>query len=205
MLQHHYRHPRKQESSTIRRHRLSEFVQLFGEDMVQKCSTCVKHSWVCKVHVRSGKCGECLRRGQRCDVRVTESEFKRLAAEKEKLRVRIKESKEAQDIAMKAQEKAWEDLRVARAREERLRQQMDLLDRRAAEAISVEERGIEDQEREEAGETILFEGPSEGLALNLSPGTWGAFEGVPDDFWESLDVAGLMPLPEVIATLSGDS
>jgi hypothetical protein len=52
---------------------------------------------------------------------VTESEFKRLAAEKEKLRARIKESRKAQNAAMKASEKALEDLRVARAREERLR------------------------------------------------------------------------------------
>jgi multidrug efflux pump subunit AcrA (membrane-fusion protein) len=173
--------------------------------MVQKCSTCVKHSRVCKVHVRSGKCGECLRRDQRCDVRVTESEFKRLASDKEKLRSRLKEAKKAQDTAMEAQEKAWEDLRAARAREERLRQQIDLLNRRAAEAIVVEERGIEEQEREEAGETILFEGPSEGLALNLSPSTWAAFEGVPDDFWESVDIAGLIPLSEVDAALSGGS
>ena len=123
------KHP--QPSSTVRRQRLCEFIESFGETMVKKCSTCVKHNRVCKVHIRSGKCSECLRRGQRCDVRVTESEFKRLAAEKEKLRARIKESREAQNAAMKASEKALEDLRVARAREERLRQQMDLLDRRA--------------------------------------------------------------------------
>ena len=89
--------------------------------MVKKCSTCVKHNCVYKVYIRSGKCSECLRRGQRCNVRVTESEFKRLAVEKEKLRARIKESREAQNAAMKASEKALEDLRVARACEERLR------------------------------------------------------------------------------------
>jgi hypothetical protein len=76
---------------------------------------------VCKVYIRSGKCSECLRRGQRCDVRVTELEFKRLAVEKEKLRARIKESRKAQNAAIKALEKALEDLRVARARKERLR------------------------------------------------------------------------------------
>jgi hypothetical protein len=46
---------------------------------------------------------------------VTQSEFTRLAAQKEKLRASIKESREAQDTAMKAQEKALEDLQVARA------------------------------------------------------------------------------------------
>ena len=54
-------------------------------------------------------------------MRVTKLEFKRLAAEKEKLRARIKESCEAQNTAIKASEKALEDLRVARACEERLR------------------------------------------------------------------------------------
>jgi hypothetical protein len=180
-------------SSTIRRHRLYEFVESFGEVMVKKCSTCVKHSRVCKVHVRSGKCSECLRRGQRCDVKVTESEFKRLAAEKEKLRAKIKESREAQNEAMRAHEKALEDLRVARAREERLRTQMDLLDRRAEEAIAVEERSIEEQERAEA-ECLDLDGPSEGLGVLLSPSTWSAFEGHPFEYWEELP-----PLPSVSA------
>jgi hypothetical protein len=171
-------------SSTIRRHRLAEFIESFGETMVQRCSTCVRHNRVCKVHVRSGKCSECLRRGQRCDVRVTESEFRRLATEKAKLKERIKESREAQEVAMKAHEKALEDLRTARAREERLRRQMDLVDRRADEAIAVEERGIVEQEQEERGEVLSFEGPSEGLALNLSPHTWGAFQDVPEGFWD---------------------
>lgn len=178
------------ESSTARRHRLYEFVESFGDTMVQKCATCVKHSRVCKVHIRSGKCSECLKRGQRCNVRVTQSEFTRLVTEKEKLQARIKESREAQGEALKASEKALEELRVARAREERLRQQMDLLDRRAEEAISVEERSIAEQELEEG--TLSFDGPSEGLGLNLSPNTWGAFEDLPLDYWVDSNVA----LPE---------
>jgi hypothetical protein len=48
-------------------------------------------------------------------------EFTCLATEKEKLQARIKESCEAQSEALKASEKALEELRVARAREERLR------------------------------------------------------------------------------------
>jgi hypothetical protein len=42
---------------------------------------------------------------------------------------------------------------------------MDLLDRRADEAIAVEERNIQDLEQQEASETMAFDGPSEGLAL----------------------------------------
>ena len=151
--------------------------------MVTKCSTCVKHKRVCKVGVRSGRCSECQRRGQSCDVRVTQSEFHRLLGEKEKLRKQIKESQEAQDAAMRIQEKALEDLRVARAREERLRKQMDLLDSRAETAVAVEERNIEELERNETDATMEFPTEPDGFGLHLSPSTWSAFEGYPLDFW----------------------
>jgi galactokinase len=171
--------------STLRRHRLAEITELFGSAMVQKCSSCVKHKRVCKVHVSTGKCSACYFKNQRCDIRVTQSEFTRLAAEKEKLRRQIKESREAQDAALKAHEKALEDLRVARSREERLRQQMDLIDRRADDAIAVEAREIEEMEQAEGSETITFgEVPEDGFNLHLSPSTWGAFEGYPLEFWE---------------------
>lgn len=181
-------------SSTSRRHTLADFIAVFGNEMVKKCSTCAKHQRVCKVHVRSGKCSECLRRNQRCDVKVTESEFRRLAAEKEKLKRQIQESRDKQEVAFKAHEAALEELRVARAREDRLRQQMDLLDRRADEAIAVEERNIQELEGLGASETMSFDASSEGLALQLSPTTWGAFEGFPLDFWDSEDVGGTVPV-----------
>src|SRR5689334_6171227 len=93
------------ENSTVRRHGLLEFTEAFGTAMVTKCSTCVEKKRVCKVSVRSGRCSECQRRGQSCDVRVTQSEFHRLLSEKEKLRKQIKESQEAQEAAMRIQEK----------------------------------------------------------------------------------------------------
>jgi uncharacterized protein YdcH (DUF465 family) len=75
---------------------------------------------------------------------VTQSEFKRLAKEKDKLRRRIQEARDEQEAAIRVYKKALEDLKVTRAREERLRQQIDLVDRRAEEAIAVEERSIEE-------------------------------------------------------------
>ena len=149
--------------------------------MVQKCSNCTKHNRVCKVHLRSGKCNHCNRQNQRCDVKVTQSEFRRLTEEKQKLKRQI-------DEALSAQADALEALRTARAREERLRQQMDLTDRRAAEAIAVESRSLEELEAQEGQETLPLDVPTEGLALQLSPSTWGALAEVPDGFWEnSLD------------------
>ena len=139
------------------------------------------------MHVRSGKCSECLRRGQRCNVRVTESEFRRLAAEKEKLESRLKESRDAQDAAMRLHEKALEELRIHRAREQRLRLQMDLLEKRAEEAIAVESRELEELEQE----GVMDFGESD-PSVNLSPSTWGAFEGFPVDYWESFDLGPLV-------------
>jgi hypothetical protein len=62
-------------------------------------------------------------------------------------------------------------MRVARVKKERLRQQIDLLNRRADKAIAVEEGNIQELEQQEASETIAFDGPSESLALQLSPST----------------------------------
>jgi hypothetical protein len=75
-------------------------------------------------------------------------------------------------------------LKITRAREERLRQQIDLVDRRAEEAIAMEERSIEEQEAAERIELLPNDIVTEGLSLNLSPGTWSALEGYGDEFWE---------------------
>ncbi|KAK5109714.1 hypothetical protein LTR85_002283 [Meristemomyces frigidus] len=135
----------------------------------------------------------CNKRNQQCDAKVTQSEFRRLVAEKEKLRRSI-------DEALVSQEKALEELRTARAREERLRQQTDWADQRASEAIAVEDRCIQEQEIDEL---LVLGGQSEGLALNLSPGTRGAMEGSPDGYCEE-------PLPELgepsrVGGLSGET
>lgn len=64
---------------------------------------------------------------------------------------------------------------------------MDLVDRRAEEAIAVEERSIEEQEAAEAAESLELlpnDIVTEGLSLNLSPGTWSTLEGYSDEFWE---------------------
>lgn len=163
---------RKTTSSTVRRRNLANFIDSSGNTMVKACSTCVLHSRVCKVHIRSGKCSECLRRGQRCDLRVSQSEWERLKAEKEKLRCGIRE-------AYEAQERAREDLRIAFAKEMRLRQQMDFLDKRVDEAVSVEVAAIQ----EEDGEVLDFNLPPSGPSL--SPHTWSAIEELPDSFWSN--------------------
>ncbi|GIZ47209.1 hypothetical protein CKM354_001030800 [Cercospora kikuchii] len=174
------------ESSTSRRHRLADFLDLQGTIMVRACSTCAKHKRVCKVHTRSGKCNECVRRGQRCDIKVTKSEFDRLRTEKEKLLKGIEDARRAQEDARRALEAAHEASRVAFAREMRLRQQMDLIDRRADDAIAVEIANIEELEAEERAEaeTLTFPESASGFSLHLSPGTWGAIEGLSSEYWD---------------------
>lgn len=173
------------ESSTTRRHKLADFISSNGEIMVKPCASCAKNKRVCKVHVRSGKCSECLRRGQRCNLQVTQSEWERLKNEKERLRKAIKEAYEEQERARFKQERAREAQTAAFAKEMRLRQQMDLLDQRAADAVAVEEANIEELERQEANEVLEFTDPPTGLALNLSPHTWSALDDLPASFWET--------------------
>jgi len=108
-------------------------------------------------------------------VRVTQSEWERLKAEKIKLRREIAE-------AYEAQERARESLNAAFAKEMRLRQQMDLLDKRAEEAIAVEEAGIARQEEEELLNTTSI--PEGNLGLSLEPGTWSSLDDLPLSFWE---------------------
>ena len=81
-------------SSTTRRHLLSEYINSASKVIVKKCSTCVKHNRVYKIHVCLGKYSACVRLGQRCDVRVSKFKFKRLLSEKEKLKAKIKELRE---------------------------------------------------------------------------------------------------------------
>jgi hypothetical protein len=158
-------------ASILRRHELADFIDLFGEIIVKKCSTCVKHNRIYRVHVRSGKYRACNKLSQRCDVKVIQSEFQRLTAEKIRLKKEIQESRDLQEEEFRAHKKALERMRITRAKEERLRQQIDLLDRRADKAITVEEGNIRELEQQEASETITFNSPSKGLALQLSPNT----------------------------------
>ena len=110
--------------------------------------------------------------------------------------MRIKESQEVQNAAVKASKKALEELRVARACKEQLQQQIDLLDCCAKEVIAVEAQGIKEQERAEA-ETILFNSPSKGLALNLLLSTQSAFKGLLFKYQETPSAASLVQLPDI--------
>jgi hypothetical protein len=168
------------ETSTVRRHALAEFINLFRTVIVQKYSSYRKHNRICKVYIRSGKCSAYHFKNQSCDVRITQSEFTRLAAEKIKLQTQIKEIIDAQNAAVKAHKKALEDLRVTRSKEEQLRKQMDLVNRRAKNAIAVKSREIKEIEQAERSGVLSF-GPvsNKGFNLHLSPNTWGAFKGFP--------------------------
>lgn len=182
---------RDKSSSTLRRKRLADFIDSAGDTMVKPCQTCEKRGRVCKVHIRSGKCSECLRRGQRCDLRVTQSEWDRLKNERLKIRRKLQDSRRAQDQARAV-------LTAEHEKEMRLRQQLDLLEEKEAEAIAVEEANIEEQEaeeRESAQATVLLEG-SHHTGLHLAPSTWNALEGgfdMDDDFWniDPSELAGI--------------
>lgn len=169
------------ESSTTRRHRLAEFIEEAGTIMVRPCKTCERHGRVCKVHVRSGKCGQCLRRGQRCNLQITRSEWERLRERRRQLRDQLA-------AASSSTRRAREALDRANETEMRVRQELDLLEQEEAEAISVEEAGIEQQEADEISESALLAFPVETSSSgpHLGPETWNAIDGgfdLDSEFW----------------------
>jgi len=124
------------------------------------------------VHVRSGRCGECHLSGSVCDIRVTKSEWDLLKSERERILRDIEASRKAQLFARRVMDEAYE-------KEMKLRQEMSSLETRAEEAIAVEEANLG---ASEGTETLDL--PSASLAdLSLSPFTWSAGDGLPDQFW----------------------
>lgn len=137
-------------SSTDRRKNTAHIIELFGDEMPTKCSPCKKAGRVCKVHVRSGRCGACnASNDSSCDIQVTASEFRRLAKERNSLREKMSSHRGELEAARLALEAAHDRYSSALAKEGRLLKQIEQNEKRAGEAISVEERGIEEQEFEE--------------------------------------------------------
>ena len=58
-------------NSTTRRLKLADFIDVFGDTIVQKCSNCAKHNRLYKVHLRSRKCNYCNRKNISYNVKVT--------------------------------------------------------------------------------------------------------------------------------------
>lgn len=175
----------KTESSTNRRKTLGRFIQEYGDIMPKACSNCRKGDRVCKVHVRSGVCGECHLRGGVCDVRITQNEWERLLSERTRLLKEIKETEDtraraelARADAERARLAAEADRQAAVQKEWLLREEMRKLEAEAADAVAVEEAQILALERHEAS---LRPVPD----VALSPLTWSATEGIPDEFWDS--------------------
>lgn len=176
------------ENSTVRRKNLGEFIQSFGDKMPRACSNCRRLGVECKVHVRSGICGKChlAGSGQTCDVRVTQEEWSRLISERARLLQEMKQAVEAQKAAQEVQRQAEEARRAAvRSQQEaiteefRLRDALRKIEVEAEEAIMVEEAQIQMLERKEAEQEV-----ERNSSLALSPYTWSAMDGVPDDFWD---------------------
>ena len=85
-------------------------------------------------------------------------------------------------------------MQVAFARKMRLRQQIDFLDKRVEDAVSIKESALAEADQE----VIDFSQPPEGSALNLSPHTWSALDDLPDGFWDvpvSAVFGGTAPVP----------
>jgi len=164
-------------TSTERRLDLAAYIDTHGVIMPSTCTNCRENRRVCRVHVKSGRCSECNRHNSRCDIRVTAAEFASLKTARLRLLQQLEEAREATSRAI--------------AREQRLMKELQLVEKRASDAISIESRSIEEQEAEEE---LLAPGPAPSGELALSPFTWSAMDGMDDGFWDS---AGL-PDPVVV-------
>jgi hypothetical protein len=58
-------------SSTTRYLNLANFIDIFGDTIVQKCSNYTKHSLVYKVYLYSRKCNNYNRKNIKYDIKVT--------------------------------------------------------------------------------------------------------------------------------------
>jgi len=139
--------------------------------MPRACSACRRRGTVCKVHVRSGRCGECHLHGSTCDIRVTQAEWEELRSQRERLLRDIEASRKAQEAARRAMDEAFGE-------ELRLRKEMSHLEKRAEEAIAVEDAHLYPEPRE-----VLELPPAPPGDLALSPFTWSAVNGLDDQFW----------------------
>jgi hypothetical protein len=57
-------------SSMTRYLNLTDFIDVFGDTIVQKYSNYAKHNLVYKVHLRSGKCNHYNRKNIKYDIKV---------------------------------------------------------------------------------------------------------------------------------------
>ena len=166
-------------TSTTRRRLLTDFIDSKDSKMMKFCSTCRRYSRVYKVHLRSESCNECLRRNQRCDVRVIENEWKKFKTEKFKLRQEIRDALAAQKETRKAEDKAAFERRVTLVKEMRLRQQMNLLEKRVDEAIALKEAQIVEE-----NPIMNFDLEDPMPSLHLGPLIWSALDDLSDSFWQ---------------------
>jgi hypothetical protein len=172
------------------RRRLINTIETRGAVMVYKCTFCreSKKPQVCKVHISSGRCSACIKNSKKCDVRVAEREWDKIQARRKELMKSIEESRQKVNDMN-------EEMNKALSKEMRLRKELDLLDSRDNAEASVAARLLEEEEAALEAATVepLPFDPSDPLAL--SPFTWSAMEGLPDDFWSA-------PLPDYLAESS---
>lgn len=127
------------------------------------------------MHISSGRCGECAKHSRKdCDVKITEGEWVRLKRTRARLLERQVEAQAATTAAMKKEIEAREATAKAVSTEARLLKELELLEKRGAEMISV-------GEREAVSEMFLDDIGDSGMAL--TPTTWSACDGLTDDMW----------------------
>lgn len=111
--------------------------------MPTRCTTCKDADHDYRIHVRSGRCGARNNTNNMgCDIQVTASEFRRLMKECDSLKKNFSESNDKVESAKSALDAAHARFSTVPAKVSRLSKELSQNERRAGEAISVEDRGI---------------------------------------------------------------
>jgi hypothetical protein len=188
-------------SSSERRRRQADRIDELGRIMVRSCDRCVAQKLVCRVHIGSGRCGACTRSNSSgCNVRVTEHEWARLRERRKALEEKREQNRWAvvrkqEELVQRMAEltKAQEELSAAWSKDSRLQKEMDQLEQKEAEALSVEE-----------AELDAAEPSGSSVDLALQPSSWSLSDNILDDFWSDPQ---FLNVPEVVsggsAPLSG--
>ncbi|KAF2835575.1 hypothetical protein M501DRAFT_999059 [Patellaria atrata CBS 101060] len=138
--------------------------------MPTPCSTCRRQSRTCRLDLSSGFCSKCVARGSKCDLMVTQKDWDKLNASRSELRRKLAEARVSRDNAHARMLEAF-------AREERLMQQLQLLDQKEGEMIRRELSSIEELEAlERAAEGQRASSVAPSSSAVVSPSGWSGLD-----------------------------
>ena len=124
-------------SSTARRKRLADKIDLLGFPAMAPCPQCVSSGAKCWIQKNSARCSSCNRKNIVCDGNFSEAEFDSLEAQKTKLKVQRVEARS------RLTKLAWA-LLAAQKEQDKLDTQLDKIHRRQEQMVELEAKALDE-------------------------------------------------------------